>query len=222
MGKIDDPEFINETIEDGRIEDLYDKRLPAEFFSADALTMAPMLLGKHLIRITASERLVTRIVETEAYCGAIDKASHAYGNRRTKRTETMFAAGGRAYVYLIYGIHHCLNVVSAESGVPEAVLIRAVEPLNAFETLHKNRGLSKKAKQNLTNGPGKLCRALAVDKTFDGYDLISGENLYIADGILRPGEIIAQSPRINIDYAGDFVSKPWRFFIEGHLFVSKL
>jgi DNA-3-methyladenine glycosylase len=203
------------------------RRLPKTFFQTDGITLARHLLGKHLIRQVGNDYWQARIVETEAYMGAVDRASHAYGNRRTPRTETMFAGGGTAYVYLIYGMYHCLNVVASSEGIPEAVLIRAVEPIDHVDALIDRRQIAIKSKENpnalkqLTNGPGKLCMAYDINRTMDGCDLAAGEGLYIADGSLSQGERIAESPRINIDYAGEDKHNPWRFFIENNIFVSK-
>lgn len=192
-------------------------RLESNFYKQDALTLAKSLLGKLLVRVIEQEKIVCRIVETEAYLGPEDRACHAYKGLKTKRTAVMFEEGGLAYVYLIYGMHHCLNVVAGPYGKPEAVLIRGVEPLTSLTSLFKNRKVAEK--KNLTNGPGKLCQALAIDKSFNGYNLITGKQLYIMDSSWQ-GKII-ETTRINIPYAQDYIDKPWRFYIEANEFVSK-
>ncbi len=195
-------------------------RLAKEFFNQDAVTLARCLIGKGLVREIDGEKIVVRIVETEAYVGPEDKGCHAYNNKRTKRTETMFQSGGQAYIYLIYGMYHCLNVVAADEGKPEAVLIRAVEPINGLKYIRQNRKIKSKKKSDLTNGPGKLCQALKIDKSLNEYDMISGEKLYIIDFEEQIKQKIACGPRINIDYAEEYIDVPWRFYIEGHPYVS--
>lgn len=188
-----------------------------------ALEAAPLLLGQTLVRATEEGEIRCRIVETESYGGAEDRGSHAYGNRRTNRTEVMFAAGGIAYVYLIYGMYSCLNVVVGDKDDPQAVLIRAVEPLSDRdkEIMLRCRGQFSGKAANLSNGPGKLCRALRIDRNLNGYPLVK------EDGVLRleAGDPvddlpIVQCPRINIDYAGEYALKPWRFYIDGNPYVS--
>ncbi|WP_027338607.1 DNA-3-methyladenine glycosylase [Halonatronum saccharophilum] len=194
-------------------------RLDSSFYKRDGLTLAKDLLGKLLVREVAGERIVTTIVETEAYLGPRDKACHAYDNKRTKRTEVMFWEGGRAYVYLIYGMYNCFNVVASKEGIPEAVLIRAAEPLQGLETIKKNRSIKSKKIEDLTNGPGKLCQALQIDRELNGYDMVSGDEIYILDSDEKV-EVVADK-RINIDYAQEYKDKEWRFYIEGNSFVSR-
>jgi DNA-3-methyladenine glycosylase len=160
------------------------------------------------------------IVETEAYVGPEDRASHAYGNRRTARTETMFARGGVAYVYFVYGMHHQFNVVTGGEGTPHAVLVRALEPVEGVELMRERRALTDL--RALTSGPGKLCRALAIDRTHNGEDL-AGARVWLEDvgRAFRPSEI-ARGPRVGIDYAQDYVAKPWRFWVKGNSFVSRI
>ena len=218
-------------------------KLSKEFFQQNALTLAPRLLGKKLIREREGARLICRIVEVEAYVGPEDKGCHAYQNKRTERTEVMFWPGGYAYIYLIYGIHNLLNVVASDRDKPEAVLLRACEPLQGLEKMAANRELDfdtdsifvsrrtdgnwnsppesfPKVLRRLTNGPGKLTQALAIDRSFNGHDLKGQDTLYLADGKLKPGEKIARSERINIDYAEEYRGKPWRFYLENNDFVS--
>ncbi|MGM0501865.1 MAG: DNA-3-methyladenine glycosylase [Bacillota bacterium] len=197
-------------------------RLGAQFYQQDALTAAKKLLGQILVREVNNQKIKVKIVETEAYLGSKDKACHAYQNKRTSRTETMFKTGGCAYVYLIYGIYNLLNVVVNDLEVPEAVLIRAVEPVSGLDIIKENRGIKSDSIEDLTNGPGKLTQALAIDRQLDGYDLINGNQLYIVKEE-NNGEIdeIAASTRINIDYAEEYKDKPWRFYIKGNSFVSE-
>jgi len=183
--------------------------LKEEFYRYGALKIAPELIGKLLVRKYNGIELVSRITETEAYVGSRDKACHAYNNRRTKRTEVMFKSGGFAYIYMIYGMYFCFNIVAGREGSPEAVLIRAVEPVKDCEMMKKNRGYLKNNLKDLTNGPGKLCIAMNIDMSLNGYDLTNGKKLYIEDD----GNCckIISLPRINIDYAGEYRDKPWRF-----------
>ena len=162
---------------------------------------------------------MTKIVETEAYMGPEDKAAHSYNNRRTQRTEVMFGRPGKAYVYMIYGMYYCLNIVAGEEEIPEAVLIRGVEPIEGIEILKQNRKIKGKQINNLTNGPGKLCEALAIDKSLNGSDLVFGNEIYILDSKEKPD--IVKSKRINIDYAEEYVNKLWRFYIRDNIFVSR-
>ncbi|MEC0242671.1 DNA-3-methyladenine glycosylase [Paenibacillus dokdonensis] len=191
--------------------------------SRTALGAAPLLLGQTLVRVTGDGEIRCRIIETESYGGAEDQGSHAFGNRRTARTEVMFAAGGIAYVYLIYGMYSCLNVVVGDKDDPQAVLIRAVEPLSGKdeELMRRYRGPVSGKIANLSNGPGKLCRALHIDRSLNGCSLnqMNGP-LRIESGDPVQALPIVASPRVNIDYAGDYVSKPWRFYIEGNPYVS--
>jgi len=195
-------------------------RLDIKFYEQSALSVAKELLGKHLVRKIGRHRIITKIVETEAYCGPEDKACHAFDNRRTSRTETMFMPGGHAYIYLIYGLNHCLNIVTEKSDVPHAVLIRAVEPVEGLDLIKKNRPLIKNI-YDFTNGPGKLTKALNIDMNLNGYDIIKGTELYIENNPENSDISIVKTKRVNIDYAGEFKDKPWRFYIKDNPFVSK-
>ena len=187
----------------------------------DAVTVAKELLGKQLIRKINGKEVICKIVETEAYCGPEDKGCHAFNNKRTSRTEVMFHEGGCAYIYLIYGMYHCLNVVCNKKDVPEAVLIRAVEPLNGVDVIRNYRQIKSNKEKDLTNGPGKLCQALDIDKSLNGYDLVNGEEMYIVKGDKKEVALkIVVSKRINIDYAEDYVDKLWRFYIKDNPYVS--
>lgn len=195
------------------------KKLSIDFYKQDGVTLAKELLGKILVRKLEGQEICCRIVETEAYVGPEDKGCHAYGNKKTNRTKTMFLEGGHAYVYMIYGMYNCLNVVATKKDKPEAVLIRAVEPLNGVDIIRKYRDIKSKKIKDLTNGPGKLCRALNITRELDGYDMINGDELYVIDDKLEYE--IVKSKRINIDYAEEYVHKLWRFYIKDNEFVSK-
>lgn len=177
--------------------------LPTSFYDRPVQDVARDLLGAFLVRTIGGQRLVGRIVETEAYGGPEDLASHA-SRSRSGRAAVMFGPPGRAYVYLIYGIHHCLNVVTGPEGTAEAVLIRALEPIE---------GISVR-----TDGPGRLARALAIDRALNGARL-DGEQLRIAEPAGEPFEI-ATGRRIGVDYAGEWADRPWRFWISGNRHVS--
>jgi DNA-3-methyladenine glycosylase len=196
--------------------------LKRDFYTrADTLRVARELLGKRLVVPSASgERVSARFVEVEAYLGAGDRAAHSYGGRRTRRTETMYAAGGTAYVFFVYGMHHQFNVVTGPEGLPHAVLVRAVEPEEGVESMRGRRPVSKE--RELTSGPGKLCRALGIDLSFDGEDLTEGGRVWLEETSvkLKPAQI-ASGPRIGVDYAAEDALKPWRFWVEGNVYVSR-
>ena len=184
------------------------------FFARDALTVAPALLGKTLLH----GRTGGVIVETEAYIGPGDRACHAYGGKRTKRTEVLFGEAGHAYVYLIYGMYCCLNVVTGLPDEPQCVLIRALRPSLGLETMGLRRG--GKPERELCRGPGKLCRALEIGRELSGRDMRSGD-FVILDGPELPETQIMRTPRIGIDYAGPDKDNLWRFTIKGDPFVSR-
>lgn len=190
----------------------------------DGITLARNLLNKFLIREYDNKKVVTKIVETEAYMGAIDKAAHAYKNKKSTRTAPLYLSGGHIYVYLIYGMYNCLNLSANKENIPQCVLIRAVEPINNLEEISYNRfsksydELSNYQKKNLTNGPGKLCKALNIDRSLSGKDIFGCE-LYIEDNIDNDFEIV-EDKRINIDYAQEDKDKPWRFYIKNNKNVS--
>lgn len=200
-------------------------KLSREFYNRDTLEVAKELLGKNLV--TTENNIITsgKIVEVEAYMGLEDKAAHSYGGRRTKRVEVMYGKPGVAYVYFIYGLYYCMNVVAREEGIAQAVLIRAVEPLEGKEVMSKRRfnknydELKKREIINLTSGPSKLCMALNIDKSMNGEDLL-GDRIYIEEGNKEKFEI-GESPRIGIDYAEEAKDYPWRFFISDNPYVSK-
>lgn len=193
------------------------EKLAREFFNRDTLTVARDLLGCQLVRVLNGQALVCRITETEAYIGRCDKACHAYGYKRTARTETLFARPGTAYVYLIYGMYNCLNFVTEPEGEPAAVLIRGLEAVDGLETMQKLRypkhtgELTSYQKKNFLNGPGKLCKALSIDRSLNGLDLTS-DIMYVVRSGTAPSRIHS-GPRIGIDYAEEAVDFPWRFWI---------
>ena len=196
-----------------------EKLLNREFYLQNAEIVAKELLGKYIVREYEGKKIVCKIVETEAYIGPEDKACHAYNNRCTERTKVMFEDGGKAYIYFIYVMYYCLNIVVEREGKPEAVLIRGIEPVENIEEIKRNRSIKSKKEQDLTNGPGKLCTALKIDKSLNGYDITRKGELYITEG--EEIEEIITAKRINIDYAEEYRDKHWRFYIKGNKFVSK-
>ncbi|HLV66955.1 MAG TPA: DNA-3-methyladenine glycosylase [Polyangiaceae bacterium] len=191
------------------------KPLPRSFYARPVLVVARECIGKVLVYDSPEGRLEGRIVEAEAYSGPEDRAAHSFGGRRTARTEAMFGPPGHAYVFFVYGMHWHFNLVVAETGVPHAVLIRAVEPLAGVDLMAARRKLAP-TRRELTNGPGKLCQAFAIDRAVYGADLTAGP-LYLADG---PGCRVARSPRIGVDYAGEWAAKPYRFYDPKSAYVS--
>ena len=196
------------------------KKLPIEFYDRDnVLQIAKDLLGK--IIITKFEGLITsaRIVETEAYIAITDKASHSYGGKRTVRNEHMYAGAATSYVYICYGMHHLFNVVTNKKNIPDAVLIRAAEPLQGIDIMLQRTG-KKTADHTLTRGPGNVAKALGIAKQHSGLNLRSNI-LFIADDGWQLKEHIGSSKRIGVDGAGEIAAGyPYRFFIKGNKFVS--
>ena len=190
---------------------------PKKFYMGDTLDVSRALIGKKLVRNIDGKQLVTEITETEAYCGIEDKASHAYNGRRTERTRTMYEEGGTIYIYLIYGMYFCLNIVTEEKDNPCAVLIRGGRPVSGLEEMSILRynmpysELTPYQKKNFANGPGKLCKAMGITKELNGKRLFSKE-LYISSDAPEKDILIETSPRVNIDYAGEYKDKLWRFF----------
>ena len=195
-------------------------KLSAAFYQRDdVLLISRELLGKVLYTNFHGKLTSGIIVETEAYAGVTDKASHAYGGRRTKRTETMYASGGIAYVYLCYGIHHLFNIVTNKDNIPHAVLIRAIRPLDGIDIMLQRRN-KKKVDQSLTAGPGSLTRALGITVEDSGTLLIDNI-LWLEDqNIQIKNQDILASPRVGVQYAGKDASNPWRFQIENSPWVS--
>lgn len=192
-------------------------RLDKAFLLRDDVTqIAKDLLGKVIVTQIDGQLTSGIIIETEAYAGPIDKASHAYGNKNTKRTQTMFKEGGIAYIYLIYGIHHLFNFVTSVEGTPHAILLRGIVPLSGLDIMQKRR---KTTKQNgFTLGPGTASQALGITTAFDGEDL-QGEKIWVGDKGFKitPSQIIAK-PRVGVDYAGDHAKWLWNFGVNPDMF----
>lgn len=199
-------------------------KLEKNFYNKKTLNLAKDLLGKIIVRNIEGRSLRARIVETEAYTGENDKACHTYGAKRSPRTEIMYQEAGHIYVYLIYGLHSLVNIVSEKKGLGQAVLIRAVEPLNEFDQLSLNRFkkdyklLSSYQKNNLTNGPGKLTKALKIDRNDNGKFLLENE-IYLEDDGFKDFDIVVTT-RIGIDYAQEAKDYPYRFYIKDNKYVS--
>jgi DNA-3-methyladenine glycosylase len=196
------------------------QKLALSFYQREnVLQIAKELLGK--ILVTKWNGLVTsgRFVEVEAYAGAIDKASHAHGGKRTARNEVMYAEGGVAYVYLCYGIHHLFNVVTHNKDIPHAILIRALEPIKGIDRMLERTG-KKKLDNTLTRGPGNLSKAMGLYTSHSGHSLISKELFIADDGFVYLKKEIAASPHIGVDYAGTDALLPYRYYIKGNPFVS--
>jgi len=195
------------------------------------MVLARRLLGSVLVRVLDDGTVLAgRIVETEAYCGEIDEASHAYKRRRTARNEAMYSAPGTAYVYFTYGMHFCMNVVCGREGQPLAVLLRALEPLAGIEAMRQRRSVhpGKSARavrppadRHITSGPARLCQAMHIDRALNGEDLVRSQRLYIAEyaGPRHAGRVV-RGPRIGIGYAGEWVDRPLRFYFEESEHVS--
>lgn len=196
------------------------QKLSAGFYCRNnVVQIARELLGKLLVTNIQDIFTVVRITETEAYNGVVDKASHAYNNRRTARTAVMYKNGGSAYVYLCYGIHHLFNVVTNIENIPHAVLIRAAEPVSGEEYMLM-RMKKKQGDTFLTRGPGNVSKAMGITTKYSGYSLHSNE-IYIADdGYTVSKKQIMATPRIGIDYAEEDALLPYRFFIKGNIYVS--
>lgn len=196
------------------------KKLGLDFYRSDnVLLVAKNLLGKILVTKFDGIETSGRIVEVEAYNGTIDKASHAYGGRRTSRTEVMYAHGGVSYVYLCYGIHHLFNIVTNDKDIPHAILIRALEPLKGIEKMLQRTG-KKTADYMLTKGPGNVSKALGILTKHTGISLLSKELFIAYDGTVYSNKEIMSSPRIGVDYAGEDAALKYRFFIKENLYVS--
>jgi DNA-3-methyladenine glycosylase len=196
-------------------------KLPESYYiSSDVVALSKNLLGKYLF--TCIDGLTTGgyIVETEAYNGVIDKASHAYGNRMTSRTKTMFMHGGIAYVYLCYGIHEMFNIVTSVEGQPHAILIRAIQPTEGLDVMLYRRNMST-LKPNITSGPGSVAKALGISRKIDTFSL-QGNTIWIEDrGLAFPDKDIAAVPRVGVSYAGEDALLPYRFYVKGNPYVSK-
>lgn len=199
------------------------KILENDFFKRDTVEVAKSLIGKKIIRNISGNFFCAKIVETEAYLGLEDRACHSYGGNITKRNEILYKEAGTIYVYLIYGMYNLLNIVTKNENDPEAVLIRAVEPIENIDAMAVNRfgkiykDLSSYQKKNLTNGPGKLTMAMEIDRALNG-KILSQDYLYIEEG--EDVRNIIETKRIGIDYAGEDANLPLRFYIEDNPYVS--
>ncbi|WP_262122321.1 DNA-3-methyladenine glycosylase [Anaerococcus sp. Marseille-Q5996] len=199
--------------------------LNKEFFKRDTLSVAKDLLGKIIVKNDNGIIYKAKIVETEAYLGVDDRAAHTFGDRKTERNKIMYADAGTVYVYQTYGIHFMLNFVTQDKNIPEAVLIRAIEPLNQFDKISLNRfgkiynELTSYQKKNITNGPGKLTKALNIDKALNGNNLFN-QSFFVEDDNSIFDIIIDK--RIGIDYAQEAIDFPYRFYIKDNSYVSVL
>lgn len=200
-------------------------KLTRKFYARETLQVAKELLGKIFVHEVNGVKLKGKIVETEAYIGSIDKACHAYGGKKTPRLETLYGMPGIAYVYFIYGMYYCFNVITKEEGFPEGVLIRAIEPIEGLEEMSKQRfgksynELTKAQIKNLTSGPSKLCIAMNINKENNKQDLCTRE-LYIEEPVEKEKIEIMETKRIGIDYAEEAKEFLWRFYIIDNAWVS--
>ncbi len=210
-------------------------RLEQSWYQTEETSAAAKeMLGKLLVVSDENgERVAGMIVEVEAYCGVTDRAAHSYGGRRTARNEVTYGPGGHAYVFFIYGMYFQLNVVLGPVDHPHVLLIRAIEPVEGIEIMRDRRGMSEREAvatessrirpkdTNLTSGPGKLCIALGIDRSYNGDDLVEGSRVWIEDHRSFTEDEIAVGKRIGIDYAGEDADLPWRFWVKGNQYVSK-
>ncbi|WP_054739700.1 DNA-3-methyladenine glycosylase [Cellulosilyticum ruminicola] len=193
-----------------------------DFYIRESIKVARDLLGKILVRRIEEEEYRFKIVETEAYMGKDDKGAHAYAGKKTPRTAPMFEEGGITYIYLIYGMYNCLNIVTNVKDTPQGVLIRAVEPMDekSIGFARANRNVRSKKIEDLTNGPGKLCKAMKIDKTLNATSVLGKGELWIEEAPMCT-DIVADK-RINIPYAEEYQNVEWRFYIRENSFVSVL
>jgi DNA-3-methyladenine glycosylase len=196
-----------------------ERALARSFYHQPTLRVARALLGKVLVHRTPEGRAAGRIVEVEAYRGPADRAAHTAGGHRSPRNETMWGPPGHAYVYLVYGMHHCVNVVTRAAGVPEAVLIRALDPIDGLDLMRVRRRLPDAPAWRLCRGPGALCQALGVTRRQDGADLVRGP-LRILDAAPVDARLVRRTPRIGVAYAGADALRPWRFLVSATPTVS--
>ncbi len=195
--------------------------LQRPFYEGDTITVAKDLLGKILVHESSQGTTTGRIVETEAYRGPEDQAAHSSGGRRTPRNEVMFGQKGYAYVYFIYGLYYCFNITAGNvAGKPEAVLLRALEPIDGKKIMAKRRGIVAEKLVNLTSGPSRLCMAMGISKAQNKTDL-TAPPLYIVNAPTIAENDIIEATRVGVDYAGEWKNKPWRFYIKESSFVSK-
>jgi DNA-3-methyladenine glycosylase len=196
-------------------------KLPESYYQRDdVVAISRDLLGKYLLTCIDGITTGGYIVETEAYNGAIDKASHAFGNKQTPRTQTMFMPGGISYVYLCYGIHEMFNIVTSVEGTPHAILIRAINPTEGLELMQLRRNMPV-VKPNITAGPGSVAKALGITRKINAVSLQS-DTIWIEDsGLSFPDNEIAAVPRIGVSYAAEDALLPYRFYVKGNIYVSK-
>jgi DNA-3-methyladenine glycosylase (3mg) len=200
------------------------KILDRVFYNRDSVIVAKELLGKVLVHETGGQKVAAKIVEAEAYMGMEDKAAHSYGGRRTPRTEVMYGGPGFSYIFTVYGMYRCFNIVTREEGNPQAVLIRAAEPVEGLDLMARNRfgksyeQLTKSQIRGLTNGPGKLCKALVIDNSLNGADLC-GNQIYVEEGENEALKIVS-AKRVGVDYAEEAKDYCWRFYIAENEYVS--
>ena len=200
------------------------KKLEREFYNRDSIIVAKELLGKLIVHEIDGVRVSAKIVEAEAYMGLVDKASHAYGGKRTPKNEIMYGESGYSYIFTVYVKNNCFNVITQGKEIPQAVLIRAAEPVEGIEHMAGERygksleQLTKSQKKGLTNGPGKMCAALSIYASFNGIDLCDDE-IYFADDGVEDFEIVSTT-RVGIDRIEEARDYPWRFYIKGNEYVS--
>lgn len=196
-------------------------KIPESYYLGnDVVSISKDLLGKYLFTCIDGITTGGYIVETEAYNGVIDKASHAFGNRLTPRTKTMFMQGGIAYVYLCYGIHEMFNIVTSVEGHPQAILIRAIQPTEGIEAMLVRRNMPV-LKPNITAGPGSVAKALGISRRINAFSL-QGDAIWLEDrGLIFPDEQIKAGPRIGVAYAAEDALLPYRFYVKGNIYVSK-
>ena len=191
-----------------------------EFYRRDSKSLARALLGQRLVHVINGRRLAGLIVETEAYLGRKDQAAHSYNGRRTRRNESMWCDGGVAYVYFIYGMHYCFNVVAGKTNDPIAVLIRALEPVEGLDSMYRRRSTARKV-TDLCSGPSKLCQSMGIDHKLDGRDLTQSKALFIEMQRPHPSARIRATRRVGIDYAGSWATKPLRYYLRNNPNVSR-
>ncbi len=190
------------------------------FYERDTITVAKELLGKIMVHESAEGTTEGRIVETEAYRGPEDQAAHSSGGRRTPRNEVMYGEKGHAYVYLIYGMYFCVNITAGNMfGKPEAILLRALEPVAGEKIMAKRRRVNDGDLGNLTEGPGRLCMAMGITKAENKLD-VTNRPLYIKNALPVNSEEIVETTRVGVDYAGEWKNLPWRFYIKGNKYIS--
>ncbi|WP_374948230.1 DNA-3-methyladenine glycosylase [Mucilaginibacter sp.] len=196
-------------------------KLPENYYhNPDVVALSHDLIGKYLFTSIDGDVTGGYIVETEAYAGVIDKASHSFGGRMTPRTQTMYMQGGVSYVYLCYGIHEMFNIVTSAEGTPHAILIRGIQPTDGLDVMMMRRNMET-LKPNITKGPGSVARALGISRKINALSLQS-DTIWVEDkGLIIPDDEVASGPRIGVGYAGDDALLPYRFYVKGNIYVSK-